>query len=73
MTHPRPTPGDFAPAASVELRRAWRDADRSARPRRLERVRERFAGAGVDAYFGVRPEHMRYLTGFTLGDGELDH
>lgn len=70
MTHPRPTPGDFAPAASVELRRAWRDADRSARPRRLERVRERFAGAGVDAYFGVRPEHMRYLTGFTLGDGE---
>ena len=26
--------------------------------------------AGVDAYFGVRREHMRYLTGFTLADGE---
>ena len=25
---------------------------------------------GVDAYFGVRREHMRYLTGFALGDGE---
>jgi Xaa-Pro aminopeptidase len=24
----------------------------------------------VDAYFGVRREHMRYLTGFTLGEGE---
>jgi Xaa-Pro aminopeptidase len=26
--------------------------------------------AGVDAYFGIRPEHMRYLTGFALDDGE---
>ena len=25
---------------------------------------------GVDAYFGVRSEHMRYLTGFALDDGE---
>jgi len=25
---------------------------------------------GVDAYFGIRPEHMRYLTGFALDDGE---
>ena len=24
----------------------------------------------MDTYFGVRREHMRYLTGFTLGDGE---
>jgi Xaa-Pro aminopeptidase len=24
----------------------------------------------VDAYFGIRREHMRYLTGFTLADGE---
>jgi len=28
------------------------------------------AAEGIDAYFGVRPEHMRYLTGFTLDDGE---
>lgn len=26
--------------------------------------------AGVDAYFGVRREHMRYLTGFTLAETE---
>ena len=41
-----------------------------ATPRRLARLRARLAGEGVDAYFGVRPEHMRYLTGFRLGDGE---
>jgi Xaa-Pro aminopeptidase len=28
------------------------------------------AAEGVDAYFGVRSEHMRYLTGFALDDGE---
>jgi len=28
------------------------------------------AAEGVDAYFGVRSEHMRYLTGFALADGE---
>ena len=28
------------------------------------------AREGVGAYFGVRPEHMRWLTGFTLGPGE---
>jgi Xaa-Pro aminopeptidase len=28
------------------------------------------AAEGVDAYFGVRAEHMRYLTGFRLDPGE---
>jgi Xaa-Pro aminopeptidase len=28
------------------------------------------AGEGVDAYFGIRPENSRYLTGFVLEDGE---
>ena len=56
-----PTPADHA---------RWAEADRAARPARLARLRERFADAGVDAYFGVRREHMRYLTGFTLGEGE---
>lgn len=65
-----PAPDDFAPPPGPEQRAAWRDADRSARPERLRRLRDRFAAAGVDAYFGVRSEHMRYLTGFTLGDGE---
>jgi Xaa-Pro aminopeptidase len=41
-----------------------------ARPSRLARLRARFADEGVDAYFGVRSEHMRYLTGFRLAAGE---
>jgi Xaa-Pro aminopeptidase len=65
-----PTPADFAgPPTPADLRR-WDEADGAARPGRRARVRDRFAGAGIDAYFGVRREHMRYLTGFTLADGE---
>ena len=41
-----------------------------ARPDRLARLRGRFEGAGVEAYFAVRPEHSRYLSGFALGDAE---
>jgi Xaa-Pro aminopeptidase/Xaa-Pro dipeptidase len=48
----------------------WTESDRAARPGRLGRVRERLAADGLDAYFGVRPEHMRYLTGVAFGDGE---
>ena len=65
-----PTPADFAPPPTDADRRRWDEADRAARPDRLARVRARFADAGIDAYFGVRREHMRYLTGFTLADGE---
>jgi Xaa-Pro aminopeptidase len=65
-----PHPDDFAPSPDAARREAWSAADRAARPARLARLRSRFADAGIDAYFGVRPEHMRYLTGFTLGDGE---
>jgi Xaa-Pro aminopeptidase len=36
----------------------------------LARLRARFEEAGVDAYFGVRAEHARYLTGLAFGDGE---
>lgn len=65
-----PAPADFAgPPTGAQLA-AWTEADREARPARLARLRARFEGAGVDAYFGVRREHMRYLTGFTLGEGE---
>ncbi len=65
-----PHPADFAaPPGEIDLRR-WLDSDTEARPGRVARLRERFAGLGVDAYFGVRTEHMRYLTGFSLGDGE---
>jgi Xaa-Pro aminopeptidase len=65
-----PSPADFGVAPTATERRAWDDADRAARPARLARLRDRFASAGIDAYFGVRREHMRYLTGFTLADGE---
>ncbi len=65
-----PVPADFAPPPTPADRAGWDEADRTARPHRLERLRARFADAGVDAYFGVRREHMRYLTGFALADGE---
>ena len=65
-----PAPTDFAAPPDAGQLTAWIESDRAARPARLERLRTRFDGAGIDAYFGVRREHMRYLTGFTLGEGE---
>jgi Xaa-Pro aminopeptidase len=65
-----PVPADFTPPPTTAQLAAWEAADRAARPARLDRLRARFADAGVDAYFGVRREHMRYLTGFSLADGE---
>ncbi len=65
-----PVPGDFAPAPDAVTRARWLEADRWARPDRLARLRQRMAQEGVDAWFGVRPEHMRWLTGFALGPGE---
>jgi Xaa-Pro aminopeptidase len=73
MTNPvrsLPHPADFpAPPSDVDRVR-WSAADAAARPVRLARLRARLAADGLDAYFGVRPEHMRYLTGFALDDGE---
>jgi len=65
-----PHPADFPAPPSDGDRARWAEADAGARPARLGRLRERMAAAGVDAYFGVRPEHMRYLTGFALDDNE---
>ena len=65
-----PEPADFAQPPSRERLTAWDEADQAARPRRLARLRARFGEAGVDAYFGLRREHMRYLTGFALAEGE---
>jgi Xaa-Pro aminopeptidase len=65
-----PVAADFAaPPTALDLAR-WADADRAARPARLERVRARLAAEGLDAYYGVRRENIRYLTGFALGEGE---
>jgi Xaa-Pro aminopeptidase/Xaa-Pro dipeptidase len=65
-----PDPEDFGPPPDAARLEAWAEADRGARPSRLGRLRDRFADEGIDAYFGVRREHMRYLTGFTLAEGE---
>ena len=65
-----PVAADFAAPPTEADRRRWDEADRAARPGRRDRVRARFTDARIDAYFGVRREHMRYLTGFTLADGE---
>ena len=65
-----PSAADFAARPTAADLDRWNEADRAARPKRLERLRARFADAAIDAYFGVRPEHMRYLTGFALGNGE---
>ncbi|HZC31707.1 MAG TPA: Xaa-Pro peptidase family protein [Candidatus Bathyarchaeia archaeon] len=65
-----PTPADFGPPPTPADHARWVEADRAARPARLERLRARFEGAGIEAYFGLRPEHARYLTGLILGDGE---
>jgi Xaa-Pro aminopeptidase/Xaa-Pro dipeptidase len=65
-----PVPADFEAQPDGRKIASWLEADRAARPARIERVRARFAAAGVDAYFGVRPENSRYLTGFALAAGE---
>lgn len=65
-----PVPSDFAPPPGPVTRARWRDAERAHLPGRVARLRERMAAEGVDAYFGVRREHMRWLTGFTLAEGE---
>ena len=67
---PLPRPEDFAAPPDAETRARWRDAEREHRPGRAARLRARMADEGVDAYFGLRSEHMRWLTGFTLAAGE---
>jgi Xaa-Pro aminopeptidase len=65
-----PEPADFAAPPSASDLARWVASDREARPARLTRVQARLAQHGLDVYFGVRTEHMRYLTGFNLRAGE---
>jgi Xaa-Pro aminopeptidase len=58
-----------APPSAADLGR-WAESDLSARPARVDRLRRHFDEHGVDAYFGIRRENSRYLTGFVLADGE---
>jgi Xaa-Pro aminopeptidase len=66
-----PHPADFAAPPTASDRERWAEADRAARPRRLRLLRDRMAEAGVDGYFGVRWEHMRYLTGLPFDEREI--
>ena len=65
-----PRADDFAAPPDEATLARWDEADRAARPARLGRLRARLAEHNLDAYVGTRREHMRYLTGFTLADGE---
>jgi len=65
-----PVPADFAAPPSERRRRGWAEADLAARPARLGRLRARLAEAGLDAYFGLRREEIRYLAGVVIGEGE---
>jgi Xaa-Pro aminopeptidase len=66
-----PHPADFAAPPTASDRQRWAEADRAARPQRLARLRQRMADGGVDGYFGVRWEHMRYLTGLPFDEAEI--
>lgn len=66
-----PVPDDFAAPPSPADRARWAEADREARPRRLTALREVMARNGVDGYFGLRWEHMRYLTGLPFDEAEV--
>jgi Xaa-Pro aminopeptidase len=66
-----PHPADFAAPPTTADRERWAEADRAARPVRLGRLRKRMAEEGVDGYFGVRWEHMRYITGLPFDEAEV--
>ncbi|HXG26242.1 MAG TPA: Xaa-Pro peptidase family protein [Candidatus Binatia bacterium] len=66
-----PHPADFPAPPTASDRARWAEADRAARPERLRRLRERMSKEGVDGYFGLRWEHMRYLTGLPFDDHEV--
>ena len=68
---PWPEPADFAAPPTSDVLHGWLESDRAARGPRLARLRERMASHDVDGYFGVRREHMRYLTGFNIAENEV--
>ena len=72
MTRRRcPVPADFAAAARRrDPRAAGARPSAATGPAASPRLRARMAAEGVDAYFGAKREHMRWLTGFTLAEGE---
>jgi Xaa-Pro aminopeptidase len=67
-----PHPAEFAAPPTRADHERWREADRAARPRRLDALRDRMAREGVDGYFSVRWEHMRYLVGLPFDEDEVN-
>jgi Xaa-Pro aminopeptidase len=65
-----PSPADFAAPPDSATHVRWAEADHARRPSRVDTLRARMATEGVDAYFGAKREHMRWLTGFTVAEGE---
>jgi Xaa-Pro aminopeptidase len=70
MAAPAIAPSAITVAPIPDDLERWAAADEAARPARLAALRERMAAGGIDAYFAVRRENIRYLTGFDLADGE---
>jgi len=66
-----PHPADFAAPPTTADRERWSEADRAARPHRLDKLRERMSAELVDGYFGLRWEHMRYLAGLPFDEREI--
>ena len=66
-----PHPADFPAPPTAADRARWAEADRAAMPERRLASRERMAREGVDGYFGLRWEHMRYLTGLPFDESEV--
>jgi Xaa-Pro aminopeptidase len=66
-----PHPADFPAPPTAADRARWAEADRAAMPERRQRLRQRMAREGVDGYFGLRWEHMRYLTGLPFDESEV--
>ena len=66
-----PHPADFPAPPTASDRERWAEADRAARPERVGRLRKRMVAEGVDGYFGLRWEHMRYLTGLPFDEAEV--
>jgi hypothetical protein len=53
-------PEDLAAPPTAADPARWIEDDRAAQPVRLARLRRRLAGSGLDANFGIRPEHGRH-------------
>ncbi len=64
-----PVPADFAGPPTARRLRAWEEADGPPAPRGWAASARAWPPPGIDAYFGLRREEIRYLAGVVLGRG----